>query len=105
MKKVVDIIEFDSIKTIATQLVAMQNQLITQFSKLGINQYLAQVNVMYLTLGWCEICSNRIHSKYLYGANPKFVVFAGNAHTPTYMNSYNQKYQTQANFTWGNNHI
>lgn len=52
MKNLAKMIKFDSVTALTTQLSTSQNQMIRQFSKLGVNESQAQVNVFKQTPCW-----------------------------------------------------
>lgn len=53
--------------------------MMTQFSKLSLNQPQAKVNTIQQHQTWCEIYSGSGHTADLYIDNPKFINFKGNA--------------------------
>lgn len=103
LKKDTEIIEVDSITSLAANLSAIQNQMITQFHKLGVQQTQGQVNVVQKTPSWYDISGNNGHFVDMCGSSPKSINFVGNAQNSNYCNAYNQNWQTQPIYPWGNN--
>lgn len=79
--------------------------MMTQFSKLNVNQPQTQVNTAQQTQSWCKICGSNGHSADICRSNPEFVNFMNNAQkrNKNYDNACNHNYQSQPNYSWDNN--
>lgn len=96
-------IEVDSKTALATQLLAAHNQLMNQFSILGVQQPEALVNAVQQAPTWYEIYGNSHHTVNLSSENPESMNIVSNAQKSNYGNADNQKQQTQPMYPQGYN--
>lgn len=69
MKKPAGMIEVDNVISLVAPLASFQNQMMTQFSNLSVNQPQSLVNLFQHAQCWSEIYESSCHSAYLCGAN------------------------------------
>lgn len=104
LKNPVGIIEMANVTILATQLSALQNQMMIKFCKLDVNQPQSQVNLVQQTLSRCEIYGINGHFANSYRTNLESVNFIRIAWKGSldYGNAYNHKWQSQPNYSQGN---